>query len=117
MREAAQSRLASVLGIVLGAWAMLSPIWISVTGKALTNLLIVGAVIIVMGIAQLLWENSFPSWIMGLAAVWLFISAFAFSVSNAMAWNEALSAIIAFVIATWDGVEIRQVHHHHSSVT
>lgn len=112
MESLSQSRLASVLTLVVGVWLVLSPLFISITGGALTNILIVGGVIALAGLVQLIWTGStLPSWIAALAAVWLFIAAFAFSVSNAMAWNEVIAAIVAFILSTWDGMEVSQVQH------
>lgn len=113
MDKLLQSRLASVLAIVLGAWLMLSPIWISVSGAALISLLIVGGIMILSGLVQLLTEVTIPSIVLGLAAVYLFISAFGFNVSTGMIWNEVVSAVIAFVLATWDGIEISEVSQLH----
>jgi len=113
METLSQSRLASVLTVLLGAWVMISPVFISITGGALTSLLITGAVLIVFGLVQLVWENTLPSWINVLAAVWLFISAFAFTISTAAAWNQVISAVIAFVLAIWDGVEMGEVQRMH----
>lgn len=111
MNDVAQSRTASILTALLGLWLVLSPIWISLTGGALVSLFITGGVMIFFGLVQLFTENSLPSWIVGLAAVWLFISAFGFSaVSSAVTWNEAISAIAAFVLSIWDGMEITHVH-------
>ena len=114
MDKLLQSRFASVLAIVLGAWLMLSPIWISVSGAALTSLMIVGGIMILSGLVQLVTEVTIPSIVLGLAAVYLFISAFSYSVSTAMIWNEVVSAVVAFVLATWDGIEtseVAQLHH------
>lgn len=119
MERLSQSRFASALTIVAGAWVMISPAFISITGGALTSQLITGAVMIVFGVVQLAWENVAPSWINTLAAIYLFITAFAFSISTAAAWNEAISAIIAFVLATWDGVEmgeVQRMHHTHAAM-
>ncbi|HUB93440.1 MAG TPA: hypothetical protein VMB52_02965 [Verrucomicrobiae bacterium] len=113
MEQIKQSRLASVLTVVLGMWIMLSPLFISITGGALASLLVTGGIMIVFGLVQLPWENSLPSWLNMIAAVWLFIAAFAFSVSTAAMWDQALSAIVVFVIATWDGVEVAEVQHLH----
>jgi hypothetical protein len=113
MERLSQSRLASSLTVILGAWIMISPIFISITGAALTSLLITGAVMIVFGIVQLAWENSLPSWVNALAAIWLFASAFTFTVSTAVMWNQVISAIVAFLLSTWDGVEMGEVHRMH----
>lgn len=112
MESLSQSRLASVLTLLVGIWLIISPLFISITGGALTNILIVGAIIALSGLVQYFWTGStLPSWVSAIASVWLFIAAFAFSVSTGMAWNEAISAVVAFILATWDGVEVSQIQH------
>lgn len=118
MERMSQSRLASILTMLVGAWLLISPMFISVTGGPLTNVMVVGAIFVVAGFIQLFWVNTLPSWINALVAIWLFISAFSYSVSNGMAWSETISAVVAFILATWDGVEISQIkqdrqHHAH----
>jgi len=113
MKDRDQSRLASGLAILLGIWVAISPIWISTPGGALTSVIITGCVIAAMGIVQYFTENSIPSWLMGLAAIWLFITAFAFGLASGTIWNLALSAIATFILATWDGVETEEVRQHH----
>jgi hypothetical protein len=114
MRELNQSRFASVLTIILGAWLLLSPAFISISGAALGSLIVTGIVVVLAGLMQLFMKNSVPSWITGIAAVYLLITAFSFSVSNAVAWNQVLSAIIGFVLAVWDGFEISEFRSHHA---
>ena len=114
MDDLAQSRTASVLTILLGIWLALSPIWIALSGAgAVVSLYIVAGIMILFGLVQLFTENSSPSWVVSLASVWLFISAFVLSVSGTAAWNQALTAIVAFVLAIWDGAEITHVHQTH----
>lgn len=115
MDRLAQSRLASGLAMVVGAWMMLTPLAISMTGAALTNILVTGGAIIVLGLIQLFWINALPSWLNILAAIWLFISAFAFTMSTGAAWNQAVFALIAFVLSVWDGAEMSEVHREHHS--
>ena len=116
MQNTTQLRVASVLTILLGAWVAISPAFISITGAALTNIIITGSVIALAGLIQLFTRSTSPSWLAGLAAVWLFISAFAFSVSNNAAWNMAISGIVAFLLATWDGVEVNTVERRHHAM-
>src|SRR5579884_1437974 len=113
MERLSQSRLASALIILIGAWLIITPAVISMTGAALTNIIVIGAVFCALGLIQLFWTNALPSWINVLASIWLFISAFAFTVSNGAAWNMAIFAIIAFMLATWDGVEMGEYHREH----
>lgn len=82
---------------------------------AITSTVITGAVIGILGIIQFFIENAVPSWITGIAAIWLFISAFSFGMSSGAAWDLVISAVIAFVLAIWDGREITVLsdQHHH----
>lgn len=116
MDDITQSRTASVLTLLLGAWLVVSPLFISITGAALVSLFIVGGVMILSGFAQLLTDNSLPSWITGVAAVYLVASAFIFDVSNNVIWNEVVAGIVGFLLAAWDGIEVTQIHdrHHHA---
>lgn len=117
MEKLAQSRLASVLTIAVGAWMLLTPLAISMTGAALTSILITGGVIAVAGLVQLFWINTLPSWVNAVAAIWLFISAFAFTMSTGAAWNQVVFAVVAFLLAVWDGAEISDFQReHHSAV-
>jgi uncharacterized membrane protein len=117
MQSIQQSRLASVLILLAGVWVLISPVFISITGGALVNIMIMGGIIALAGLVQLMWTSSLPSWVGGIVAVWLFIAAFVFNVSNAISWNEVISAIIVFMLVTWDGVEITQVQHGQHSRT
>lgn len=117
MESIQQSRLASMLTALAGVWILISPLFISITGAALVNILVVGAVITLAGLIELAWVNELPSWINIIAAIWLFVSAFAFSVSAAVAWNETISAIVVFLLSVWDGAEATQVRREqHTSV-
>lgn len=114
MKSESQARLASTLTALAGGWLLVTPLFISMTGAALTSILISGAIIALAGLAQLTWtENTLPSWISALAAIWLFITAFAYTVSTAAAWNQAITAVVAFVLASWDGVEVSHVRDDH----
>lgn len=118
MNDVEQSRTASVLNIIAGVWLAISPIWISLFGAGqFWSLYIVAGIIIVFSFIQLFTESSAPSWIVALAAIWLFISAFVLGVSHATAWNLAITAIVSFILATWDGVEVAQIHQRHVAGT
>lgn len=111
MKDRDQSRVASILTVISGAWLMVSPLWIEMTGGALANILIVGGLIGLSGLVQLFWTNTLPSWINGLVAVWLFASAFLFTISASAAWNMIVTAAVVFVLAVWDSIEISHMHH------
>lgn len=111
MNDVSQSRLASILTVVVGAWLMASPLFIAVSGAALVNVLVVGVIIALAGLLQLIWDTTMPSWISALAALWLVVSAFIFSADAAFVWSAVISAVIAFALAVWDGVEVNHMQH------
>ena len=115
MNSKEQSRLASVIILLIGIWVALSPIWITMTGGAVASAIITGVVIALAGLVQLFWENEFPSWISGLASIWLFISAFLFSAGTGVHWSNILSAIAVFILSYWDGFEVTQLRQHRDS--
>jgi len=115
MEEKRESVFASVAILLTGVWVAISPIWLSVTGGALTSVIITGALIALSGIVQLFWEVTLPSWTSGLAAIWLFISAFTFSIGTGAMWSQILSAIAVFILSYWDGFEVARLHAHKAS--
>ena len=115
MNDRVQSIVASLLVVAAGVWLLLTPVFTSVTGAALTNMLIVGSAVAFFGLVQTFWVNVLPSWLNGLAAVWAFIAAFAADMSATAAWNMAVAAVITFLLAVWDGMEV--VHFEHRTHT
>lgn len=112
MQSLAQSRLASVLTLLAGIYVAISPSFITMSGGSETSTIVVGIVIALAGLVQLFWTNVAPSWIAALAAIYLFISAFAYSMSTAATWSMVISAIVTFILATWDGVEMNDARNH-----
>lgn len=112
MKDLTQVRVASVAAALLGIWAVVSPLFISVTGAALTNLIVTGSVLVLFSLAQLFVHNGLPSGVTALAGVWLFVSAFAFTVSGALAASEILVGMAAIIFAIWDSYEVEQSYHH-----
>jgi hypothetical protein len=111
MKHLDQVRIASLLTALLGVWILISPIFISVTGAALVNTLVVGAVLTGLGIMQLFIHNSVPSWVNGFAGMWLVVSAFVFSVSSDMAANMIISGLVGVILALWDTNEVEETYH------
>ena len=112
MEREMQIKVASVLAMLVGVWAAISPLFIDISGAARINLIVTGAVLAVAGAVQYFVKSSIPSWLSMLAAAWLFASAYIFTVSTAMVWNETLSAIGAFLLSSWDGVEVSEARQH-----
>lgn len=118
MEDLRQSKLASTLVLLAGIWVLISPIWFVMTGGQSANAIIIGAIVAIMALVQLGIKNAIPSWINGLAAVWLFITAFIFSASTASIWELVISAIVVFALSIWDGAEMAHFEgHHHGAMT
>lgn len=111
MKDINQSRLASVLALLVGVWVALSPAWITMSSGARISTLLTGIVIIAASATQYFIKNTLPSWINGAAAAWLFLSMFTFSMGTAAAWSAVLSAIAVVILSTWDGVEVDHYTH------
>jgi hypothetical protein len=107
-----QSRFASALMMLAGIWVALSPIWISLTGGALVSVIATGSVIALAGLVQMFWKAVVPSWVAALAAVWLFASAFIYTINTGASWNQVIVAVATIVLAYWDGFEVSHVRQH-----
>jgi|SRR5579883_2236812 len=116
MNNVMQTRVASVLIAAVGIWLLVSPLFIATTGGALISTLAVGGVLGLAGIVQFFWENAIPSWVSGLAAAWLAVSAVVFSMDSALLWSTGLAAAATFLLALWDGIEVDQVAQEHAHV-
>jgi hypothetical protein len=113
MAEKRQSIFASIIILLIGVWLILSPIWVVLSGGATASTIITGIIIALAGLVQLFWEVTVPSWISALAAIWLFISAFAYSVGTGAMWSLLVSAVAVFFLSYWDGIEVSQLQHRH----
>lgn len=113
MNDIMQTRIASVLTAAVGVALLFSPLFVTITGGALISTFIAGGTLTLAGVVQFFWENTIPSWVSGLTAVWLAISAVVFSMSGTLLWTTLVAAAAAFLLAMWDGVEVDQVAQRH----
>lgn len=114
MKKQSQTRLASSLSLLVGVWVLISPLVVTVSGVAFASLIIVGILMILAAMIQLFLENAVPSWVNAVLAAWLLLSAFVFAVGAGAMVSQIIAAVVAFIIAYWDGVEVdemRQLHH------
>jgi len=118
MNNVMQKRIASSLTAIIGVALLVSPLFVSITGGALISTFIVGGVLVLAGMVQVFWDNILPSWVSGLAAAWLLLSAIVFTMSGALLWVTLAAAAGAFILALWDGIEVDlvQQQHHHAGV-
>lgn len=84
--------------LVLGAVVLLSP-WIAgVTGGALINAIVVGAVVAVMAIWQMAALSRWQEIVNVVAGAWLIISPFVFQYGGALAlWHFIFGALVALL--------------------
>lgn len=90
------------VNIALGAWLFISAfIWPHTTSSA-TNTWIVGLAIVAAGIGAMYvpWFR----WVNTALAIWLFFSTFAFPhVTTGTMWNNAIVAILVFIVSLVPG--------------
>jgi hypothetical protein len=108
-----QTKVASILALLAGIWILISPIWFVMTRGQSANAIIIGVIVAIMALVQLGVKNTVPSWINGLAAVWLFVTAFIFNASTASRWELAISAVVVFALSIWDGEEMAHFERRH----
>lgn len=111
MNDLSQTRFATTLALLIGVWTLVSPAFISFSYGATISTVITGAVIVLASLVQYSPNSSVPSWINGIAAIWLLISAVVFSLTAGAIWSLALSAIAVFMLAVWDGTEVEHYIH------
>ncbi len=106
-------RTASVITMIVGVWLVISPLFISITGGALVNQLVIGAIFFVLGVAQMVSRNTVASWLTGIAAIWIIASAFVLNLSTGSIWNEAVTGLVALAMAIWDGQAVTRLNASH----
>jgi hypothetical protein len=111
MEAKTQIRLASLLTALLGLWIAFSPLFMSATGAGLVNVVATGTALALFGLIQVFSHNSLPSWFSALAGMWLFVSAFVFSVSPSMSSNEVIAGVAAIILALWDSTVVEETYH------
>lgn len=87
------------------------------SSEAQLNTFIVGAIVIIFSILQYFFRNITPSWINGIAAIWLFVSVFVYGMGAGASWSAVLAALVIVVLSFWDGIELGQTVRHHLAPT
>lgn len=113
MSDEAQSRLASVLAALVGIYVALSPIWTTMSRGVMVSAIATGSVMTLVSLWQIFTKSTVPSWINGVAAVWLIIGALVFGMRAFALWSQIVAGIIVFLLANWDGSEITRYNTEH----
>jgi len=120
MSDEAQARLASLLAALVGLYIALSPIWTTMSTGVMVSAIATGSVITLASIWQLFTKSTLPSWINGLASIWLVIAALVFGSYTFSVWSQIVAGVAVFLLASWDGSEIahyNERNEHASSLT
>lgn len=100
-----QSRLQDYVAVVLGVYALLSPIWVDTNGTARWSLIVLGVLVALSGLAQIYRPAmAATDYAMGLFGVLMFISPWvmnytAFSGASWTAWVVGVLTVVVAVAA------------------
>jgi len=111
----------SIINLILGAWLIVSPFWLSYTSSAAKwNQVVVGVVVgvvvvVLAGLRALAPRQQWLSFLTGLAMIWAIIAPFILSYNRSVAyWNEIIVAIVVGFLAFWNsGLHVHHTHHGH----
>ncbi|HSW77483.1 MAG TPA: SPW repeat protein [Candidatus Chromulinivoraceae bacterium] len=119
MEEQAKSTAKGIriTNLVLGIWLILSPFLFSYTSTAMTNSIILGAIIAILAVIRLSTPSqTWASWLNGIAGLWLIIAPFIIgSTESAVLWNQIIVGLAVAVLGFWSGtmtMPVRMTHHH-----
>ena len=114
--EMMQARSLSIITLILGAWLIIAPYVLNYNKTAAYwNEVVTGIVVVVMALTRLAAPRiSWPSWVNGLAGIWLIVSPFFFAYTATSAyWNQIIFGILVAVIAWGNASVMPQRHIHH----
>jgi hypothetical protein len=99
--------------LVVGVYAMLSPIWTTTTTKATTTMIVLGAVTAVLSLIELVRPDMMSmEGLMALMGVLFFISPWVmgFSSTRPMAWTAWIAGVVTFAVGVAD-LQLTRMHH------
>ena len=111
MQHASQVRGIDGVDIVAGLWLLAAPFIFNyaANGGSRAIDIVVGIVVLLMAGIQMMGDNyrlSWPSWISGLAGLWLIVAPFAmgFPSGSAAMWNDVILGVIVVLLAASTGL-------------
>lgn len=109
--EKAQARSISIINFLIGVWMIISPFILGYsTNGAYWSQIITGVIVALASLARMAMPRmAWPSWINGIAGIWLIISPFVIGYNTAAGyWN---SVIFGIILAVLGFANIGTVHH------
>jgi hypothetical protein len=101
------------IALIAGAYAVLSPLWTDTTNRATTTMIVLGAITIVVAVADLARPDMMAlEGLTALMGVLFFISPWVmgFSDVRAMAWTAWIVGAVTFVVGVAD-LQLTRTHH------
>lgn len=111
--EISQARTISIINLILGIWLIIAPYALSYqTTAAYWSEVVTGILVIIFSLVRLAVPKlAWPSWLNGLAGVWLIISPFILSYAGtASYWNQIIFGVIVAILGFSN---VGSVQHHH----
>lgn len=102
------------LVLLVGIYALLSPIWTSTVGKASTTMIVLGIITALAALTEMAKPDVMATeWVLVILGVLFFISPWVMSFraeAMPMAWTAWIVGVITFVIGASD-LELTRAHH------
>lgn len=96
------SRMQDVVAVVIGVFAVLSPMWLDTNNAARWSLIVLGALVALSGLVHMARpEMGWVEYAMGIMGVLLFISPWVmdYSAMSGAAWTAWVVGVLAVVVA------------------
>ena len=100
-----QAQTLSGINFILGAWLVVSPyIFGYLSTSAKWNQTVFGAIVVVLSVIRYFAPQvEWPSWLNGMAGIWLIIAPFVLNyVKGVSYWNEVVVGILVTLFAFWN---------------
>lgn len=108
-----------IANLVLGLWLIISPFLFGYESGAIANSVILGVIVAILAVIHLTAPNqSWTSWLNGVAGLWLIVAPFMLGfTSAAVLWNQIIVGVLVAGLGFWNGTMTAQVHttHHHAA--
>jgi len=106
-----------ITNLVLGIWLILSPFLFSYSSSAMTDSIILGAIIAILAIIRLSAPaQTWACWLSGIAGLWLIIAPFIIGpIESTVLWNQIIVGLALAVFGFWSStmtMPMRVTHHH-----
>ncbi len=103
--------------VIVGAYALLSPLWVTTVTEATWTMVVLGALTALAGLWSLAKpDNVFSDGVIAVLGVLFFVSPWvlSFTATTAIARTAWVVGILAFALGAWAWPESNRLHHRHA---